>query len=86
MKVTTQKEIIVSLRGEEAIILNLKNQRHYRLNSTAFRIWQLLEVYGNTEPTIEIMLQEYDVDANVLKEDLDELLTGLKEVGLVSIP
>lgn len=83
MKVTTEKDIMISLRGEDAIVQSLKNGKHYRLNSTAFRIWQLIEVYGDTELALEIMLQEYDVDVNILKDDIDELIIGMQEAGLI---
>lgn len=63
-----------------------KKQQYFKLNSAAFRIWQLLYLDGNTETAIEIILQEYDVDAHILRKDLDELLNGLREMELVRMP
>ena len=49
------------------------------------RILQLLQEHGDVQKTFEIMLEEYDVDAEQLEMDINELLEKLVASGLVKI-
>lgn len=46
-------------------------------------IWSCLEQDMSREQILEKLLQEYDVDRETAKTDLDEFLTGLRQWNLL---
>ncbi len=67
----------------EIVLLDLASERFFTLNEVGARIWQL--VGEHTEPAVvfEKMLEEFEVEPETLKEDMDSLLAELVEAGLL---
>ncbi len=71
------------LQGE-AVLLELASGQYYGLNEIGTRIWQLLQSTGELDTVLKVLLEEYDVSEDLLREDLlrfTEILTfrGLLE-------
>ena len=69
----------------ETVLLDLNSEAYFGLDQVGTRIWQLLQEVGELPAVYDIMLDEYDVDGEKLKEDLDALITDLDEAGLISV-
>ena len=67
----------------EAVILNLDSGMYFGLDRVGTRIWQLIGQHGRIEPVVDVLLAEFDVAPDVLKGDVDRLLSSLVEKGLV---
>ena len=69
--------------GGETVLLDLNSESYFGLDEVGTRIWQLLQESGDMESIFETILGEYDVEAEQLSKDLDELVQKLVEAGLV---
>ncbi len=75
--------VFQELEGE-TVLVHLRTNQIYAMNETAGRFWQLL---GDTRDRDEVerrLLQEFDVTAEQLHEEIDELLARLVTEELVS--
>lgn len=65
------------------MLVHLKTNQIYALNETGARFWDLLNE-GRARDEIErMMLEEFDVSATTLRQEIDELLGRLAEVDIV---
>lgn len=69
--------------GGEAVILDLSTERYYGLDATGTRIWQLVAEDGSVAGVRRRMLEEFEVGAEELDRDLEELLGKLLAEGLL---
>jgi hypothetical protein len=67
------------------VMLELDREHYYRLDAVGSRMWELLCEHGDIEATHRRILEEYDVDADRLWDDLDGLLSQCVDAGLISI-
>lgn len=71
--------------GDEAAILNLREGLYYRLDSAGARIWKFIQEPKTVRDVRDVLLGEYEVDAERCEGDLIALLGRLAEHGLVDI-
>lgn len=69
----------------ETVILDLNSESYFGLDEVGTRIWQLLQDNGDFQQTFDIMLEEFDVDAERLHQDLIDLVGKLEQAGLVTL-
>ena len=67
----------------EVVLLNLQSGVYYGLDAVASRVWQLLMQSRGVDEVCAILLDEYDVDAQTLRADVDRLVDDLSDKGLV---
>jgi hypothetical protein len=68
----------------EIVLLNLESGVYYGLDIVGARVWQML-VQGRTLDDIcAVMVEEYDVAAEVLRNDVLRLVGELLERGIVT--
>lgn len=84
-RVSIPDDVLISNLQEESVILNLQSERYFGLDSIGTRILTLLSTSDSIEEAYEQLLREYDVDEQVLRDDLISLVQDLAEKGLVSI-
>lgn len=84
-RVVAARHHISSQMGNEFAILNLGTGMYHGLEGVGARVWQLLAKPCRVGDVEQILLREYDVDPGVLRRDLDRLLHGLLERGLVEV-
>lgn len=69
--------------ADESVLLNINDNRYYGLDDIATRMWQLLMEYGDEEAVIRQLLDEYDVDDALLRQDFGALLAAMEQNGLI---
>ncbi len=69
----------------EAVLLDLKSQRYFGLDSIGTRIWQLLDERRQTAAVLEAMLAEFDVEEGEMRQDLAAFLDQLTDAGLIEL-
>jgi Coenzyme PQQ synthesis protein D (PqqD) len=84
-RVSVPSDVLISEVRGESVLLNLKNERYFGLDDVGTRIWKALIASDSIQAAYEILLAEYDVDANRLRQDLDDLIQKLIEQGLVEV-
>jgi hypothetical protein len=71
--------------GEEAAILNLKNNVYYGLDSVGARVWNLLQEPRSVAELRDALLDEYEVDQGRCERDLLGLLEKMRSEGLIEV-
>lgn len=83
--VTVPAHVLVRFLDKEAVLLNIETERYFGLDETGTRIWQLVTVAPSVDAAYAQLLDEYDVEAELLRLNLTELLTRLVENGLLQV-
>ena len=78
-------DVLISNLQDESVILNLDSERYYGLDSVGTRILSVLTTSESIEAAYNTLVQEYDVDAQMLRQDLIALVEDLVEQGLVQV-
>lgn len=84
-RVTVAPDVLFRLVGDEAVLLNLKSELYLGLDPVGTRMWTVLNEASSVQAAYDVLLQEYDVEPNRLRQDLDELLGQLLEQGLIEV-
>ena len=82
-RVKVPDDVLISNLQEESVILNLDSERYYGLDSVGARMLSVLTTSNSIEAAYERLTAEYDVDREVLRKDLLELVENLIAQGLL---
>ena len=69
----------------EAVLLNLDSGKYYGLGAIGTRMWTLLTEHGEIERASQVLLDEFDVSEEQLRQDVQRLLDDLIGHGLLEI-
>jgi hypothetical protein len=83
--VTATSDQVSSDLAGEVVILGLSSGVYYGLNEVGASIWNLIQQSKTIQEIRDALLQEYDVEASQLEEDIFVLLSELSAVGLIEI-
>ena len=84
-RVKLPDDVLVSGLQAESVLLNLDNERYYGLNDIGTRMLTLLTSSDSIGAAYKSLLDEYDVEAEVLRHDLISTIEELPKHGLVKI-
>jgi len=77
--------VLVRLLDRESVLLNLATERYFGLDETGTRMWQLLTTLPNIDAAFQELLAEFDVEPELLRSNLTELLGRLVDNGLLEV-
>ena len=77
--------VLVRLLDQQSVLLNLETEQYFGLDETGTRMWQLVTTSPNIDAAYQELLAEYDVQPEMLRENLTELLGHLVEHGLLQV-
>jgi hypothetical protein len=69
----------------ELVLLNLASEQYYTLNDTGTRMWHVLTQADSVEAACETLLDEFDVEADHLCQDLEMLIARLLQANLITV-
>ena len=84
-KVVVAPDTLINVIEGESVLLNLKNESYYGLDEVGTRMWEVLTATDNVQSAFDQLLDEYDVEAETLKQDIQEFIGNLMEHGLVEL-
>ena len=84
-RVKIPDDVLISKLQEESVILNLDSERYYGLDDVGTRILSVLTTSDSIEAAYQTLINEYNVDARALRQDLLELVENLLTHGLLQI-
>ena len=84
-RVKIPDDVLISKLQEESVILNLDNERYYGLDDVGTRFLSVLTSSDSIETAYETLVREYDVEGQVLRQDLLQLVEELVAQGLIQI-
>ncbi len=77
------EKILFQKLGDEAVILHLDSEEYFGLDGIGTRIWEVLIEEGSIEKALPILLNEFEVDENTLRKDIEELVVELKAENIL---
>lgn len=84
-RVTSAPDVLLRIIGDEAVILNLKSELYLGLNPVGTRMWTVLQSAPSIQAAYESLLDEFDVEPERLRQDMDTLLDQMLEQGLIEL-
>ncbi len=84
-KIKIPEHVSFTVMDNGAVILNIRTGKYLGLNEVGTRMYQALGEHGTADKVIEVLLQEFDVPEDLLREDLWDLLNELEAKSLVDI-
>ena len=84
-RVEVPKQVLVRFVEKETVLLNLEAECYYGLDEIGTRMWQLLTTAASIEDAYAELFAEFDVDAELLRQNLSELLERLVDKGLLQL-
>jgi hypothetical protein len=82
-RVRVPDDVLISNLQEESVILNLDSERYYGLDNVGTRFLSILNASESIEAAYEVLCDEYDVDAQSLRQDLLALIENLLQQGIL---
>jgi len=84
-RVSLSSQVLFQALDGEAVLLDLDSEQYFGLDEVGTRIWQLLQDSANLDTAYRTLLNEYDVSAEQLHNDLLNFVGHLSEAGLITI-
>jgi hypothetical protein len=82
-RVAVHPSVICRELSGETVLLNLESGVYYGLDGVGTRVWQLLQQGRTIAEVCDVMVEEYDVEQDVVREDVARLVGELGERGIV---
>jgi len=82
-RVAVPDGVLISHLQEESVILNLESERYFGLDDVGTRFLTVLTTSESLESAYETLSSEYEVDPQVLRQDLLALVEKLVDQGLL---
>jgi hypothetical protein len=76
-RVAAPTHVMVRFLDNESVFLNLETERYFGLDQTETRMWHFVTATRNIDAAYQKLLDEYDVEPEVLRANLGELLSRL---------
>jgi len=84
-RVTVPGHVLVRFLDKESVLLNIETERYFGLDETGTRMWQIVTAAPSVDAAYLQLLDEYDVEAELLRSNLTDLLSRLVENGLLQV-
>jgi len=84
-KVTFADTVFAQEVDGEMVLLDMESENYFGLDEVGTAIWQAMQEYGNLQEVFNALLEQYDVEAEVLENDLSHFVSKLVESGLVKV-
>ncbi len=77
--------VLVRQLAGESVLLNLQTERYFGLDEVGTRMWTHLTSSVSIEAAYQNLLEEYEVEREVLRRNLSDLLDHLLANGLLDV-
>ncbi len=84
-RVRIPDDVLISRLQEESVILNLDSERYFGLDDVGTRFLSVLTSSDSIEAAYQSLAEEYDVDREVLRQDLVALIQNLQQQGVIEV-
>ena len=84
-RVRVPEDVLISNLQDESVILNLQSERYFGLDNVGTRMLTALSTSSSIQAAYELLLDEYEIDPQLLRQHLTSLIEHLLQQGLVRI-
>lgn len=81
---TRNSELISATVDDDLVMMSLTKGEYYGISGVGARIWELLAEPTTLDSLVDTICAEYKVDPQVCRADVEEFVTRLGDLGLVS--
>lgn len=78
-----KEQVIAQKASKDFLLFNMDDGNYYSLNDVGCRIWQLCDGSHSVAQIIDTLAAEYDVSAEVLSQDVMEILENFRSGSLI---
>lgn len=82
-KIRVLPHVATTFFDDSAVLLDLRKNAYYALNNSAADFWKLLVENNSFEETITKLTESYRCSDKILKQDMEELIYSLLQIGLI---
>ena len=84
VKLVRSEDLVEADIDNDKVMMDIESGLYFGLDAIAARIWALLEQPLSVSELVNILTQEFDVDAEQCRKDLEPFLAKLQENNLIS--
>lgn len=84
-RVMVPAHVLIRHLDGESVLLNLATEKYFGLDATGTRMWEVATQSASIEAAYLTLVQEFDVEPEVLRANLAELLVHLIDNGLLKL-
>ncbi len=84
-KVTFADTVFAQEVDGEMVLLDMESENYFGLDEVGTSMWQAIQSKENLQEVLEVLLEQYEVEEDVLKKDLMTFVEKLQESGLVKV-
>ena len=84
-KITFSETVFAQEVDGEMVLLDMESENYFGLDEVGTAIWQAMQEKETLQEVLEVLLELYDVEAEVLERDLSDFVGKLLESGLIEV-
>ncbi len=84
-QVVAQDDVLVKQLDDTCVLLNLKNNNYYGLDSTGYAFYMRLVESSSILEASKLLAEDYEVNEADLQQDLINLIQGLLEAEVITL-
>jgi hypothetical protein len=84
MALRPNSDVIAKRLDEVSVLVHIPTNRIFELNETGSRVWEMIGESLNTDQIVQRLADEFDVEEARVADEVNELLTRLRNEGLLS--
>ena len=84
-KVTFAETVFAQEVDGEMVLLDMESENYFGLDEVGTAIWQAMQEKDTLKEVLDVLLEQYEVEEEMLENDLSDFLGKLVESGLVKV-
>ena len=84
-KVIFTESVFAQLVDDEMVLLDMESENYFGLDEVGTSIWNAMQENETLEEVFTVLLEQYDVGEEMLKNDLLNFVTKLVDNGLAKV-
>jgi hypothetical protein len=84
MALHPNSDVIAKRLDQASVLVHIPTNRIFELNVTGSRVWEMIGENLNADQIVQRLADEFDVEEAQAAHEVDELLTQLRDEGLLS--
>ena len=85
MKYQRNNDTISGQLHDQLVMIDIDKGQYFALNTIGTRIWELIDEARTIEEICALLLEEFDVDPDLCKTDVEEYLEEMRSLDLISV-
>ena len=84
-KITFAETVFAQEVDGEMVLLDMESENYFGLDEVGTAIWQAMQEKQTLQEVFEVLLEQYEVEAEMLEHDLSDFVDKLQESGLIEV-